>query len=216
MAPSHKAPTWLRLSEAAAYLGVHPATVRRWADEGQIACIRTPGGRRRFTQGDLDAFMAAMRSEASPTDAHAMVLLPGSPMVFTSQHTSIQDQDWYGHMDESHRSMLRGQGQRLMATLIHYISRHEGGDAYLQEGERLAAGYAGLFLKNGLGLTDVINAFLMVRRSITSSLLEARHGEGTLDDAASRLHDRTEDFLDRVLMTMVDVYQNPETECMPK
>ena len=45
----------LRLSEAAALLGVHPDTLRRWADAGQVPCTRTPGGERRFTRADVEA-----------------------------------------------------------------------------------------------------------------------------------------------------------------
>ena len=45
----------LRLSEAAALLGVHPDTLRRWADEGKVPVSRTPGGERRFIRADIDA-----------------------------------------------------------------------------------------------------------------------------------------------------------------
>lgn len=42
------------LSEAAKQIGVHPETLRTWADEGKIECIRTPGGHRRFSQKDIE------------------------------------------------------------------------------------------------------------------------------------------------------------------
>ncbi len=45
----------LRLAEAAALLDVHPDTLRRWADEGKVRSLRTPGGQRRFTRADIDA-----------------------------------------------------------------------------------------------------------------------------------------------------------------
>ena len=47
-------------SEAARYLGVSLATVRRWTDAGHIACYRTPGGQRRFSREQLDAFVTSM------------------------------------------------------------------------------------------------------------------------------------------------------------
>ena len=34
----------LTLSDAAALLGVHPATLRRWADQGDVLVMVTPGG----------------------------------------------------------------------------------------------------------------------------------------------------------------------------
>jgi excisionase family DNA binding protein len=47
-------------SQAARYLGVSLATVRRWTDAGHIACYRTPGGQRRFSKDQLDVFTASL------------------------------------------------------------------------------------------------------------------------------------------------------------
>lgn len=49
-------------SQAARYLGVSLATVRRWTDAGHISCYRTPGGQRRFSRTQLDDFIASMQS----------------------------------------------------------------------------------------------------------------------------------------------------------
>jgi len=47
-------------SQAARYLGVSLATVRRWADAGHLSCYRTPGGQRRFSRDQLDTFTASL------------------------------------------------------------------------------------------------------------------------------------------------------------
>ena len=47
-------------SQAARYLGVSLATIRRWTDAGHISCYRTPGGQRRFAREQLDAFVTSM------------------------------------------------------------------------------------------------------------------------------------------------------------
>src|SRR5450631_3648190 len=44
-------------SQAALYLGVSLATVRRWTDAGHIGCYRTPGGQRRFSRDQLEGFI---------------------------------------------------------------------------------------------------------------------------------------------------------------
>lgn len=51
----------LTVSQAAAELGVSIATVRRWSNAGHLQGYRTPGGQRRFTPGQLDAFVASLR-----------------------------------------------------------------------------------------------------------------------------------------------------------
>ena len=40
-----------RIGKAAQLLGVSPDTVRRWADQGRVATVRTDGGRRRLPAG---------------------------------------------------------------------------------------------------------------------------------------------------------------------
>lgn len=47
----------LTSTEAADLLGTSPTSVKRWADEGLLRCVRTAGKHRRFTRGDLETFM---------------------------------------------------------------------------------------------------------------------------------------------------------------
>ena len=51
----------LSTSEAARHLGVSLSTVRRWSDSGHLRGYRTPGGQRRFTQEQLEEFMASLQ-----------------------------------------------------------------------------------------------------------------------------------------------------------
>ncbi|MCZ6765332.1 MAG: helix-turn-helix domain-containing protein, partial [bacterium] len=46
--------TWLSLGEAARRLNVHPTTLRRWASNGDIPVMVTPGGHRRFAPADVE------------------------------------------------------------------------------------------------------------------------------------------------------------------
>ena len=47
-------------SQAASYLGVSLATVRRWSNDGHLHGYRTPGGQRRFSRDQLDAFLHSL------------------------------------------------------------------------------------------------------------------------------------------------------------
>lgn len=49
---------YLRISEAAEYLGVSPNTLRNWVNAGKIAAIRHPvNDYRLFNRDDLDDFL---------------------------------------------------------------------------------------------------------------------------------------------------------------
>jgi excisionase family DNA binding protein len=58
-------------SQAARYLGVSLATVRRWTDAGHVGCYRTPGGQRRFSRAQLDDFIASMQRSGAADTAEA-------------------------------------------------------------------------------------------------------------------------------------------------
>jgi excisionase family DNA binding protein len=49
--------------EVAALFRVEPTTVIRWAAKGRLACVRTPGGHRRFRESAVQALL--LEEEAS-------------------------------------------------------------------------------------------------------------------------------------------------------
>jgi excisionase family DNA binding protein len=61
IARSASARMGLTASEAARHLGVSISTLRRWSDAGHIQGYRTPGGQRRFSVEQLDAFLESLR-----------------------------------------------------------------------------------------------------------------------------------------------------------
>jgi excisionase family DNA binding protein len=55
----------LNVGQAAAYLGVSAASLRKWSNRGLVPVFRTPGGQRRYSTDDLDEFMRSMRQPAA-------------------------------------------------------------------------------------------------------------------------------------------------------
>ncbi|MBK6683834.1 MAG: helix-turn-helix domain-containing protein [Deltaproteobacteria bacterium] len=52
-------------ADAAILLGVGPSTVKRWADDNELPCVRTAGGHRRFLRGDVERFRGAREEDIS-------------------------------------------------------------------------------------------------------------------------------------------------------
>lgn len=48
------------ITRAARLLGVHPNTLRAWADKGQVPVTRLPSGYRRFTPGQIEEIRTQM------------------------------------------------------------------------------------------------------------------------------------------------------------
>jgi excisionase family DNA binding protein len=65
----------LSISQAAQLLGVHPQTLRAWADKGLVPHVRLPSGQRRFDRQRLERVRADMwreaRNEPKPVEVAA-------------------------------------------------------------------------------------------------------------------------------------------------
>src|SRR3984893_16575989 len=59
---SHARSPWLSLGEASRLLGITPGTLRRWADQGDVAAFVTPGGHRRFPRSAIESLVPQTRT----------------------------------------------------------------------------------------------------------------------------------------------------------
>src|SRR6266704_6861869 len=64
---------WLTLRQAADMLGMHPATVRLWADRNELPSRRTGGGHRRFRRADIEAHLR-QDTERKPRPAAQLLI----------------------------------------------------------------------------------------------------------------------------------------------
>ena len=70
---------WLTLGQAARYLGMAQSTIRKWSDSGRLPAFYTPGGHRRFRQGDLDSFLGSSRGGAAGTARPLVLIVDDDP-----------------------------------------------------------------------------------------------------------------------------------------
>jgi excisionase family DNA binding protein len=194
--------TWLELSAAAAYLGVHSSTLRRWSDENKLPCFRTPGGHRRFRAIDLDTFVASQRQGGRSS---AIVRKLAEPIASSLiSQSGVREESWYRRLDQGQRTALRADGERMMAVLIQYTTRSNGGEAFLDEAKRVILDYARMCRTVGLSIIETIRGFTLMRQSITDSLYHAGTLAGPPDADTWRLYRRTNQFFDTMLLTMIE------------
>ncbi len=196
---------WLELGEAADILGVHFTTLRRWADAGEVPCIRTPGGRRRFQRSELAAFLAGLRTgDPNVNKTQDKLGLPAPVAQLT--HGGLSREPWYPRLDDAQRAAMRVEGQGLMAVLMQFATRTNGGDAFLEEGRRVASRYGVACLRAGLTLSETMQTFINVRRGIMDSVYQAGALAGAPDADTWRLYDRMNTFLDNMLLAMLESF----------
>lgn len=197
---------WLILSEAADYLGVHFTTLRRWADAGEVPCIRTPGGRRRFAFPELQRFLARMRQ---PSAMRAAKPLQTRALDLAHQHIQVRaphQESWFARFDEQQRLQFKHSGRRLVGLLIQYSSRSDSGEAFLEEGRHLAGEYGVACCRAGLSIAETVKAFLFFRRSFLDAIHETTPLNSPNDVEGRRLYQRMSDFLDTALVETVESY----------
>ncbi len=116
--------TTLPITKAARMLGVHPNTLRAWADRGRLRCLRVNvRGDRRFLVDDLQAFMRT--AEAPPPGTRA-----AAPNVTTEPASPVAD--WEAQIDSiaklgtrlNHLSSVDEIGQAICAELRQLIDYH--------------------------------------------------------------------------------------------
>ena len=74
----------LSTRQVATLLGVGEATVKRWADAGEIDCFRTPGGHRKFRLRDVTGFVQKRQFETPgvlPDGVPSGADVPGEPAI---------------------------------------------------------------------------------------------------------------------------------------
>lgn len=126
------------------------------------------------------------------------------------QHLPVNE-NWLGRMTEWQRGSLKSSGQRLMALLLQYSGRDEGGEAFLKDGRRITGDYCRLCEQLGFTLRETVQVFLFFRRSILDAILETGDLGGCEDYEGQRLFRRTNDFLDEMLVTLITQYmESPE------
>ena len=198
--------SWLDLSDAARLLGVHFTTLRRWADAGQVPCIRTPGGRRRFAVADLQRFLDGLRQGNA---SQALVPLEARTLDMARQHLHAgaeQEASWHGRFGEEQRAKFKYSGQQLLGLLVQFGSRTDAAEAFLEEGRRLAADYGSACCQSGMSITEMVRTFLFFGHSMLGAVQQAGSLNGVHDVEGLRLYQRMSDFLDAILLATIESY----------
>lgn len=62
---THPSEFTLTTGDLAKRFGVNVDTIARWADQGLLPCLRTPGKFRRFSEADVERFAAELLPKAA-------------------------------------------------------------------------------------------------------------------------------------------------------
>ncbi len=193
---------WLSLNEAARILGVHPGTLRRWSDEGNIASVRTGGGHRRYDRDVLTQFLAKQQEK------------PDAPLTSTKTlAVSGHDEHWREGFQGKNLEAVRQVGQRLLGLLMQYLTRQNEDDRFLLESRRVGNIYGNESFDNGLAMLDTVEAFLYFRSHFSEMMIQLPSFPRAGDDAElRRMTKRTDRFMNEVLLGVIEGYLDKQAD----
>lgn len=199
---------WVGLGEAADMLGVHPTTVRAWADKGEIPSRRTPGGHRRFRRADLESFQRASDPAAEPAETQVMIQSALGRARMQIGGGQLDDLPWYRHLDDEARQFHRRMGRELLTLLTRYLTEPDHQPDALAQVASIGHEYGAMALAQNLKLSEATQALLFFRDVLTDSamqLAETLHPHNA-QEWGDNLRD-VNHFTDAVLVALVESYE---------
>jgi excisionase family DNA binding protein len=201
---------WLSLGEASRLLGITPATLRRWADSGQVAAFVTPGGHRRFPRSVIEGLVPHTRPRRP-----ARARLGADPERMARAYRRARPAQrpapapWLNALSEADREIFRQHGRRLLATVLEHLDAEDRrvATARLDEAVSEAREYGAQAAGLSVPLTETVEVFLRFRSSFAGELggIARRRRLDTREATALLLE--AEAVMDRLLIALMDAHK---------
>ncbi|MGD2027940.1 MAG: helix-turn-helix domain-containing protein [Anaerolineales bacterium] len=196
---------WLTLTEVSNILGIHPSTVRNWADQGVLPVHRTQGGHRRFKRTEMELWMQAQRV-SKPEESEGMIQNALGYARIQISEAHLEEQRWYQKIDPAGRASYRKSGRMLVQGLIK--SQVLDDNAAAAEARVIGVDYASNGRRYGLTILEAVQAFLFFRDIMQEAAYHAYESAAIQSPYAwGDMFRNLNTYTDRILITIIETYQ---------
>jgi len=192
-------------------LGVDPDTLRRWADNGKVEVLKTPGGHRRFLRASIEGMLPRPRQPArrslsaigEPPDRIAAEFLK-------RVRSDLATQDWHSRFDEASLRWFRERGMRMSDLLIGHLDagRRSGRESHLEQAASLGREYGVEAKRRGLSLGEATQAFLFFRARFLAEIATVARRRALEPEPAAALFSDADRALDTVILALIDGHRS--------
>ena len=172
---------WLSLSEAAEMLGMHPATVRLWADRNELPARRTNGGHRRFRRSDIEARLRQDAERRPRPTAQLLVQSVLGRVRFAFTDGTLKTLPWYENFDDSALEAYRSLGRRVLELLLRALNDGTSAEELRTEAVLLGEEYGSVTRDSHVPVADAVRAFLYFRSLVDESVIQLAEVQGIRD-----------------------------------
>jgi excisionase family DNA binding protein len=197
---------WLSLKVAADLLGVHPTTLRRWADNGDVPVYVTPGGHRRFLEYDVRAMID---NQLTMQPNGIIKAWASNALVATQQRLQMRatNTQWLQAFDADRRAEQRELGKRLLGLIMQHISLPDDDESLLAEAAHIATRYAKNCAELGLTADQSLEIVIFFRDAMIETALQLPQIASFDDEMRLRLMRRINQVFNLIQVTLVKHYK---------
>ena len=200
---------WLTLGLARTLLGINEATLRQWADHGQVRAFRTPGGHRRFSTEDIYSLIE------SGADVSAVGLHLADPTVLPRIRRMVKGESrpnlpaWMEQFDDEGHQRMRLLGREFLELCTAYIEDPTNAEI-LEAASTLGKTYGTEISSRHIQLSDALHAFMFFRNATVEALKPTLIKQGATADEAYVVLEQLSKLTDQVLLSLTACYaQDP-------
>jgi excisionase family DNA binding protein len=198
---------WLSLGAASNLLGVTPATLRRWADHGDVATFVTPGGHRRFRRSEIEALVPAQRDRRPQlTGLGAAAKRVATAYRRTRPAGKPAATPWLASLSDAQRAEFRERGHGLLAILLDCINEESLplSAGKLAEAVAEATEYGRRAASLGASQSETVEAFVRFREAFIGELASIARRRRLDTREATLLLVEAEKAADRLLVALTN------------
>ncbi len=214
MTPIQTEDEWLSLSEAAELLGMHPATVRLWADRNELPSRRTNGGHRRFRRSDIEARLRQDVERKPRPTAQLLVQSVLGRVRFAFTDGTLKTLSWYEQFDDSALEAYRSLGRRVLELLLRALNDGTPAEELRTEAVLLGSEYGSVTRDSNVPVADAVRAFLYFRTLVDESVIQLAEVQGMRDHPdipwAESLY-QIQTLTNEILPALIEASQVPST-----
>ena len=197
---------WVSLRRAAEILGVHPATVRNWADSGKLPFRRTAGKHRRFNVNELTHY-AQTQGELQPLEVQVIIQNALGQTRMQVGSDNLESVQWYAAMSPETKMQMREEGRRALEAIREYVGAGAPDDR-LSVAISLGKDYAERLTDDGLTLPQALRGFFYFSDFVVNSILTwSELSQPSNSSEWATLLRQVNAFMNTMLLSIVEYYE---------
>ncbi len=201
---------WMTIHEASALIGVSPATLRRWCDQGDVKAFTTPGGHRRFSRSAILGLVPAGRRTRPSLRSLGETPERIVDEVYHRKAPAVAEQvAWDPAATAQDMEPFRDLGRRAALALLEHLEAPDPSTAAsaLGTAEELSAEHGRIAARRGLPMGAAVDAFLGFRAVFLRELCETARARDLDATETTEMLEGANAALDRLLHAFVRAHE---------